>query len=163
MLGVSASVQVQECAANSSESIYKKRSQCCKHRFSLEHTAVVATSLRFTACELSSVLFQKGFPTEFSHLNQTTLLSLWLWGWILAHALHFCSCTISALCCTVGLGSISKQSTSDPPEVSENPLMYRNDISLHCKYQSQPASFCLTAPYYQTVRNVSFFNAAGQV
>ena len=40
---------------------------------------------------LSSALSQKSLSNWgffFSHLNQTTLLSLWLWGWILAHALH---------------------------------------------------------------------------
>lgn len=104
-----------------------KRSHGCKHRFSVEHTALVATSLRFYClCAIISPLSEKPVQLRFffffSHLNQTTLLSLWLWGWILAHALHCCS--FYYLCSALHWRprehfKAPSHLISPPPEVSE--------------------------------------------
>lgn len=125
-----------------------KRSHGCKHRFSVEHTALVATSLRFYClCAIISPLSEKPVQLRFffffSHLNQTTLLSLWLWGWILAHALHCCS--FYYLCSALHWRprehfKAPSHLISPPRSVREIPRTYRNYI-LRCAYPSRPASF----------------------
>lgn len=139
---------VWECEKTSSENIYT-RSHCSKHWFPVEQTAIVATSLWFTACVLSSVLSEHLFTFE---SNQPSIIM------ITGLDLGLCSIVLPFyyLCGTKGLREHFKAAhIRSAWSLRESPP--RNDMSLLCTYQSQPASFCLSACYYQSVRNVTIF------
>lgn len=96
---------------------------------------LLSTQPRFTACVLSSVLPQKGFPTEFIWIKRPFCHYDYGFGaWPTLHAFALLLPRLYFL-----LWTFSKRLIH--PKSQRNPLMYGN-ISLCCTYQSQPAALC---------------------
>lgn len=140
-----------------------KRSPCCKHRFCVELTAVVATSLQFTAlCAIISPLSQSLSSSVFTfESNQPPIIMIMGLDPCPRSTFLLFYCCCSVLHCRSS-EHFQKPSTSDLPEVSieipwciEMIYHYSENISLdlphHCSLLSDCEEKCF------------FSNATGQL